>query len=161
MYFVKLNAEGQPEAWPVTLERIRFDNPNVSFPKNAEACDFSSYGFEPFRFSDKPDFDDYLQNIEESAPVLSEGVWVQSWSVTEKYSESEKTQKIAGRDAASLETDKSLERATRNNLLLETDHLALVDATLTDAMRTYRQALRDVPQQEGFPNTITWPTKPS
>ena len=26
---------------------------------------------------------------------------------------------------------------------------------------TYRQALRDVPEQGGFPNTITWPTEPS
>ena len=36
---------------------------------------------------------------------------------------------------------------------------------MTDAKRTewtnYRQALLDVPEQEGFPNTITWPTKPS
>ena len=50
--------------------------------------------------------------------------------------------------------------ATLEALLASTDYLALVDATLTDAMRTYRQALRDVPQQEGFPNTITWPEKP-
>ena len=48
----------------------------------------------------------------------------------------------------------------RDGLLASTDYLALADATLTDAMRTYRQALRDVPQQEGFPNTITWPEKP-
>jgi hypothetical protein len=32
---------------------------------------------------------------------------------------------------------------------------------LSEAMTTYRQALRDVPQQGGFPNTITWPTEPS
>tara|TARA_R110000796_G_C14328827_1_gene408853 strand:- start:53 stop:346 length:294 start_codon:yes stop_codon:yes gene_type:complete len=35
---------------------------------------------------------------------------------------------------------------------------------MTDAKRTewtnYRQALLDVPAQAGFPNTITWPTKP-
>ena len=40
---------------------------------------------------------------------------------------------------------KARERATRDELLASTDHFALVDATLTDAMRTYRQALRDVP----------------
>jgi len=32
--------------------------------------------------------------------------------------------------------------------------------SMTEAMTAYRQALRDVPQQEGFPQTITWPTKP-
>ncbi len=52
------------------------------------------------------------------------------------------------------------ERDKRTALLAETDHFALSDVTMTDAMRTYRQALRDVPQQSEFPNTITWPTKP-
>ena len=160
MNFVRLTAERAPEEWPVTLDRIRIENPNVSFPDDPSGLDLSSYGFEPFSFSDKPDFDEYLQNVTEVNPVLTDGTWVQTWSVTEKYSESEKAQKISERDSASLETKKSLERAKRNNLLLETDHLALVDATLTDEMRTYRQALRDVPQQSGFPSTITWPEKP-
>jgi hypothetical protein len=42
-----------------------------------------------------------------------------------------------------------------------TPHYGLSDSTISDEMTAYRQALRDVPQQEGFPNTITWPTKPS
>ena len=48
----------------------------------------------------------------------------------------------------------------RDNLLKETDHYGLSDFTMTDEMAAYRQALRDVPQQEGFPTDITWPTKP-
>jgi hypothetical protein len=53
------------------------------------------------------------------------------------------------------------------------DRLAEVDAVAGNALRwaalnadtqaewaTYRQALLDVPQQDGFPNTVTWPTKP-
>ena len=35
-------------------------------------------------------------------------------------------------------------RAKRNNLLKDTDHLALSDQTLSDDMRTYRQSLRDL-----------------
>jgi len=30
----------------------------------------------------------------------------------------------------------------------------------SDEWRTYRQALRDTPLQEGFPNTIVWPSQP-
>ena len=49
----------------------------------------------------------------------------------------------------------------RNARLAETDYVALPDTPeMTDAMRTYRQALRDVPAQEGFPTNITWPEKP-
>ena len=51
-------------------------------------------------------------------------------------------------------------RAHRDHLLANTDWTALVDGTLSTAMATYRQALRDVPTQEGFPYAVTWPSKP-
>ena len=50
-------------------------------------------------------------------------------------------------------------RDKRNALLAETDYAALPDTPeMSDAMKTYRQALRDVPAQSGFPTTINWPT---
>jgi len=52
-------------------------------------------------------------------------------------------------------------RAKRNQLLAETDYLALSDATLTEDMRTYRQALRDLPANTSDPANPTWPVKPS
>ena len=51
-------------------------------------------------------------------------------------------------------------RRKRNNLLAETDYLALSDATLTDDMSTYRQALRDLPANTTDPANPVWPTKP-
>ena len=56
-------------------------------------------------------------------------------------------------------------RNRRNNLLFESDWTQLPDvpegvASKSAAWRTYRQALRDVPQQGGFPTNINWPTKP-
>jgi len=48
-------------------------------------------------------------------------------------------------------------RNKRNQLLAETDWTASSDVTMSDAMTAYRQALRDVPAQEGFPTDITWP----
>jgi len=51
-------------------------------------------------------------------------------------------------------------RAERDALLAASDTMALADR-ITDAWRTYRQALRDVPDQSGFPTNITWPVKPS
>jgi hypothetical protein len=62
----------------------------------------------------------------------------------------------------SLSTEKisMIERVERDRLIAETDWWAMSDLTMTDAQATYRQALRDVPEQSGFPNDITWPTKP-
>tara|TARA_R100001377_G_scaffold68013_1_gene43301 strand:+ start:786 stop:1196 length:411 start_codon:yes stop_codon:yes gene_type:complete len=58
-------------------------------------------------------------------------------------------------------------RSQRDQLLLEVDAVAgnaLRWAALSSDKQaewaTYRTALLDVPQQAGFPNTITWPTKP-
>ena len=58
------------------------------------------------------------------------------------------------------EQKSSSEREKRNTLLAETDWWANSDVTMTDEQRAYRQALRDIPQQEGFPTNIVWPTKP-
>ena len=51
-------------------------------------------------------------------------------------------------------------RFERNRLLAETDYLALSDATLTDEMRAYRQALRDLPANTTDPANPVWPVKP-
>ena len=52
-------------------------------------------------------------------------------------------------------------RSRRNVLLAETDYLALADNTLTDAMKTYRQTLRDLPANTADPHKVTYPTKPN
>lgn len=44
--------------------------------------------------------------------------------------------------------------------MAETDYLALSDTTLTPEMTAYRQALRDITTQEGFPYNVVWPVKP-
>ena len=63
--------------------------------------------------------------------------------------------------ASEADTRKAEEvRQERDQLLQQTDWMANSDVTMSDDWRTYRQALRDVPTQEGFPNDVTWPTKP-
>ena len=52
-------------------------------------------------------------------------------------------------------------REERDDKLAATDWMANSDVTLSDDWATYRQSLRDVPAQAGFPNSITWPTEPS
>lgn len=55
-------------------------------------------------------------------------------------------------------------REKRNALIAETDFMAMPDYPLDDekkaAVLAYRQALRDVPEQAGFPRQIDWPVKP-
>jgi len=51
-------------------------------------------------------------------------------------------------------------RSERGGLLSGTDWAAGSDVTMSAAMKTYRQALRDVPAQEGFPTDFAWPIAP-
>ena len=55
----------------------------------------------------------------------------------------------------------SMVRGARDAKLTATDWRALSDVTMSDAWQTYRQALRDVPAQDGFPTNVTWPVEPS
>ncbi len=48
----------------------------------------------------------------------------------------------------------------RNAELIATDWWGVSDHTMTSEQTAYRQALRDIPEQDGFPFSVTWPTKP-
>ena len=88
-------------------------------------------------------------------------------SVETKPTETEINNKIAELDAAEA---MRLLRLERNLRLAETDWRASSDLTLSDAWKTYRQALRDLPASaspsldsnyELDLTSVTWPTEPS
>ena len=64
-------------------------------------------------------------------------------------------------DAIVVEHQWSDLRETRDKLLAENDWMANSDVTMSDAWKTYRQQLRDLPANTSDPSTPTWPTKPS
>ena len=79
---------------------------------------------------------------------------------------------LVPRDPAEILTEKTIQEETkvrnmRNGLLTDTDWVELPTASsrLTTEQLTaylvYRQALRDIPLQEGFPLNVIWPTYPS
>lgn len=54
-----------------------------------------------------------------------------------------------------------IERNNRNEKLSQSDWTQVIDAPVDqEAWAVYRQGLRDIPSQAGFPNEITWPTEP-
>ena len=63
---------------------------------------------------------------------------------------------------APVEPDPTAEevRAERDKLLAETDWAVLPDVTAPDGYLEYRQALRDITSQDGFPADVVWPVKP-
>lgn len=94
-------------------------------------------------YTDAPSFDNLTQEATFTW-VESDDAFTQTWTVADK-SDDAKSESI---------------RAKRNSLLFNTDFYALSDVTMSSEMTAYRQALRDVPQQSGFPSSVDWPTEP-
>ena len=78
------------------------------------------------------------------------------FGVTWAQASAKKTELVNAKPMADL-------RAERDRRLAETDWMAGSDLTMSSAWTTYRQALRDVPAQDGVTglDDVTWPTKPS
>jgi len=135
--------------YPYTLRMIRTDNPNVSLPKHIADEDLALFGVYRVSFDEGADIDVRTQkNVAASTPVLRDGEWVIESSVVAKTQD----------EIDDYDEQKSISvRFQRDELLSKTDFYALSDVTMSTEMATYRQALRNVPAQSGFPNTIDWP----
>ncbi|MDB3890533.1 phage tail assembly chaperone [Gammaproteobacteria bacterium] len=151
--YVKIN-NGVIEHYPYTLERLRSDNPNVSFPKEPSDELLSEWGVFPVGYQSQPEYNSSTQRVDHSAePELVEGNWVLTNEVVSLTSE----QQAAVDERAAI-----LVRKRRDALLKETDWYGLSDITMPAEMATYRQALRDITTHANFPNLTEtdWPTKP-
>jgi len=149
--FVKIT-NGQIDKYPYSVGDLRRDNPKTSFPKVIPEATMAKFGMYPVGYEAAPDYDPMTHRIQHSdVPELKNGAWVLTKTVVALTAE-----QIADRDAAKAKEV----REQRAKLIAETDWMALSDNTLSPAWSTYRQALRDITAQEGFPHNVTWPTKP-
>lgn len=140
--------------YPYSIEQLKRANPNVSFPKNASDTLLSSFGMQRVFFSTQPELTN-TQVLEESAPVFSaeDQRWTQVWTVRDMT-----TEEIASRD----ESQAAGVRAERDRLLVQSDWTQGKDIpdNVSSAWAVYRQSLRDIPGQAGFPWDINWPAQP-
>jgi hypothetical protein len=138
-------------------------NKNVSFPKVWTQATLDALQLDPVFETPKPAAGQYQIAVRNGVTQDAKGNWVQAWSVRDMFADDEdstKAEKEAAYQASLDATAAKSVRDQRNRLLAETDYLALTDNTLDDITKEYRQALRDVPSQEGFPHDVVWPVKP-
>jgi hypothetical protein len=94
---------------------------------------------------DSPTFDRETQRLSQKTPENRNGQWFMAWEVTQ-IPEPEMSEKV---------------RDKRNKLLAESDWTQLSDSPADRAAwAAYRQTLRDISAQAGFPWEVTWPAKP-
>jgi len=152
-----------------TVSELKAENKNMSFPKVWSESTLDALNVDPVLASPQPDpSGDYKVLVRNGVEQDSDDNWVYAWTEQDMFTEytdgngdvqTVEAQKTAY-DAANTAFTAAQARSQRDLLLSETDHYGLSDVTMPDDMATYRQALRDVPQQTDFPSTITWPEKP-
>jgi len=83
-----------------------------------------------------------------------------------EVAETKQWRKYTVEEKQEIEVQKAKQtRSERNQKLKDSDWTQVLDAPLNEqgknSWTVYRQALRDVPSQQGFPWNVTWPTLPS
>ena len=137
------------EIFPYSIDDLMRDNPNVSYPSNPGDTELANWNV--FRVTDipAPDYNPATQNCNQINPTLIDGEWVMTWAVTPATPE-----QITER----TETKATEVRQQRNLLLSSCDWTQLPDAPVDSALWAfYRQGLRDISTQSGFPWNVIWP----
>jgi len=151
-----------------TQGEIRQANKHRSFPRVWDADVCTLLDIDPILAAPKPSSTS-LQAVNANGAVQdSLGNWVEAWSVVDAFSDTTNDEGVTTSKAdneaaytASLDaTAAASVRAERDALIKATDFYALSDVVIATEMTTYRQALRDITTQAGFPNEITWPVAP-
>ena len=147
--------DGQPIGHPIMESNFRQLFPNTSFSKYLTPEDVENFGYGLYDFSESPNPGKYEKVVETNPTKDERGVWMQAWKVV-PMSDSEKKEA----------NDRAAEgvRSQRNLLLQETDWIVVkakeTGTNLSAEFKAYRQALRDITEQEGFPHIVTWPERP-
>jgi hypothetical protein len=151
-----------------TQGEIRKLNPNVSLPKVWNDNVHDALGVDPVFTTPQPDTTgDYKVVVRDGAEQDANNNWVQKWVERDMFSDTTEdgvtTTKAEHEAAYQAQVDADVAervRADRDSRLAATDWMGMSDVTMSADWATYRQGLRDVPAQSGFPHTITWPTEP-
>jgi len=154
-----------------TKEELIALNPNTSFPKVWDDIIYEFLGVDVVFEAPQPSASEaYKIVVRNGAEKNAKNQWVQAWVEQDMFADTTvddvTTTKSEHEAAYQAKLDANAAKAVRSKrdgLLAETDFYALSDVTMTDAMTTYRQALRDITAHSNFPHNLTdddWPEKP-
>ena len=140
--------------------------PHISLPKtwNSNVC--NTLNIDPVLPSPEATTSAYQISVRDGVEQDSEGNWVEKYVARDMFADIEGGDTKAEQEAAYQATldasTATANRLKRNDKLTETDFYALSDVTMSSEMTAYRQALRDLPTHDNWPNLndADWPTKP-
>ena len=144
----------------ISASQFKALHPNTSFPKPMTAEVYESFGYDVVLQGPQATVTGPYGVSTRSGVEEKDGKWYSKFIAGPVFANAdEEAAYKADVDARQARTV----RADRDRKLAECDWTQANDSPLkaASAWTTYRQALRDVPAQSGFPHTVNWPTKPS
>jgi len=144
--------------------------PNMSLPRvwTSNVCD--AMNIDPVLASPAATTTAYQTSARDGVEQNANGDWVEKYVARDMFADTtdddgKKTTKAEHEAAYQSTLDANTatsNRSTRDSKLAETDWYGMSDVTMADNMKTYRQALRDLPTHSNWPNLedADWPTKP-
>lgn len=137
----------------ITEDEFRRSHAQTSFPPQINAGIIDDFGYDPVLEGPQPTLIPPYQYAQRDGVVEVNGQWFTHYIAAEPDDEGK-----AAMDAAQAKAV----RDTRNSKLAECDWTQLPDAPVdAAAWATYRQELRDISAQAGFPWEIQWPAEPA
>ena len=152
-----------------TQGQWRADFAHMSLPRVWKAATLDALNLDAVLASPAATTTAYQISVRDGVEQDANGNWVEKYVARDMFADTTEdgvTTTKAEHEAAYQATldanTAARHRATRDSKLAETDFYALSDVTMSDAMATYRQALRDLPDHSNWPNLqdSDWPTKP-
>ncbi len=143
---------GSVAKFPYSVGEFRLDHPSVSLPQEPTPGQLEEVGLFVVTFKVRPSYDQITENLTQGALEHVDGVWQTTWSIAPASSEQieQRTQEKADEV-----------RQERNARLSASDWTQVDDAPVNkEAWAVYRQALRDISAQTGFPLNVVWPMQP-
>ncbi len=138
----------------VSQGEFRSRNKGTSFPKVWTPELVDELGMDPVFETPAPEITVYQTAFKDGVEQVADK-WVWKWAVSDMDDEAKATKDAEAAKAV---------RAQRDRLIAETDWIVIKNLELNQNVpgiwEVYRQNLRDVPAQAGFPHDITWPVKP-
>lgn len=148
---IKINSDGT-QVYPYGLTDLRREYPNTSFSEQPLPEELSHYNVFYVEPTAQPDLGRY-QKYAFSVVFAGNDLYKEDWVAVDMD---------AAERAATDQAKGDVVRNTRTRLLLESDWTQLPDVSVDrEAWAAYRQNLRDITAQPGFPWDVTWPLPPS
>jgi len=137
--------DGELIKYPYSIAELRLENPNVSFSNSPNVKTLEAFDIVIVEQLPPGEFDPLTQQLIPAAPIFDGDKWTCGWDISNRPEEA----------AAAAIKDR------RNKVLATTDWIVTKSLETNQPVPSnyvvYRQSLRDLPDQEGFPFDVEWP----